>query len=43
MNTSQIDIEIDKDLIVKLDNYFISKDLKKGSFYKSLPLNEDRR
>ena len=35
-------IDIDKDLITKLDNFFLSRDLEKGSYYKALPLNEGR-
>lgn len=36
-------IDIDKDLITKLDNFFLSKDLKKGSYYKNLPKNKEGR
>lgn len=37
------DIEIDKDLITKLDKFFVSRDMKKGSYYKTLELNSEGR
>ena len=37
------DIEIDEDLIEKLDNFFLIKNMKVGKYYKNLPLNGEKR